>query len=225
MLHIVIATGNRHKAGGLARLLRVPGIRWRSLAEFPGLPPVRETGRSFEANARKKALQTARATGRLALADDSGLEVAALGWGPGVRSARFAGLHGDDAANNRKLLRSLDGVPWARRRARYRCVLALAGPGGMIAMTRGVWTGRIAREPRGKNGFGYDPLFVVPGLGRTVGELPAAAKARLSHRAKAARRLRPVLKKCQTLFKAGKVSDTFSGRRRAGSGSARRRRG
>lgn len=195
MLHIVIATGNRHKARELARLLRVPGIRWHSLAEFPGLPPVRETGRSFEANAKNKALQTARATGLLALADDSGLEVAALKWGPGVRSARFAGRHGSDAANNRTLLQAIEQVPWAQRRARYRCVLALAGPTGLIALTRGIWTGRIARQPRGRNGFGYDPLFVVPRLGRTVAQLPAAVKQRLSHRAQAARRLRPVLRR------------------------------
>jgi len=195
MLDIVIATQNRKKFRELRALLAVPGIRWRSLAASPGRLAVRETGRSFEANAVKKAGAAASATGHLAVADDSGLEVEALRWAPGVRSARFAGRHGDDRGNNRKLLRLLDGLPPGKRRARYRSVLALAGPSGVIAVTRGTWTGRIAERPRGRSGFGYDPLFVVPRFGKTVGELPAATKQRLSHRALAARRLRAVLRR------------------------------
>lgn len=190
-----MATRNRHKFRELTALLRVPGVRWRSLAAHPDVPAVRETGRTFEANATKKALAVARATGRLAVADDSGLEVEALRWGPGVRSARFAGSHGDDRANNRKLLRLLDGLPPARRRARYRCVLALASPSGVVAVARGAWTGRIADHPRGRGGFGYDPVFLVPALGKTVGELSPAVKQRLSHRARAARRLVPSLRR------------------------------
>lgn len=211
MLDLVIATGNRHKFRELARLLRTPGIRVHSLAKFPHLRPVKETGRTFEENAAKKARAVARATKHLALADDSGLEVEALGWGPGVRSARFAGRHGDDRANNDKLLRCLAGVPPSRRRARYRCVLALAGPSGIIALARGVWRGRIAARPRGRQGFGYDPLFVVPRVHRTVGELSAAVKARLSHRADAARRMAPVLRRLVLI-----------GPRRAGSGTGPR---
>ena len=195
MLDIVIATRNRHKFRELTALLAVPGIRWRSLAAHPGAPVVRETGRSFEANAVKKARAVARATGRLAVADDSGLEVETLHWGPGVRSARFAGSHGDDRANNRKLLRLLAGLPPHRRRARYRCVLALASPSGVLAVARGTWTGRITEEPRGRGGFGYDPLFLVPALGRTVGQLAPAVKQRLSHRSRAARRLLPALRR------------------------------
>jgi XTP/dITP diphosphohydrolase len=182
MLEIVLATGNRHKVRELAGLLRVRGIRWRSLADYPSMRPARETGATFEANAIKKALAVARGTGRLALADDSGLEVEALGWGPGIRSARYAGRH--------KLLRALRGLPPARRRARYRCVLVLAAPGRVIAKARGDWTGRIAEIPKGSRGFGYDPLFVVPGSGKTVGQLSASVKRRLSHRAKAAAKLR-----------------------------------
>ena len=190
MPEIVIATRNRHKAKELQQLLAARGIRWRTLADYPRLRPVRENGRSFEANAVKKAVAVAKATGRFALADDSGLEVEALRWGPGVRSARFAGTHGNDEANNRKLLRLLRDVPMSRRRARYRCALALASADGLLAVTHGTWTGRIAEQPRGRGGFGYDPLFLVPRVGKTVGELPASVKRRLSHRAQAARRMR-----------------------------------
>ncbi len=195
MLSIVIATSNRHKIRELKTLLAMSGIRWHSLREFPDAPAVRETGRTFEANAILKARAAARATGHIALADDSGLEVDALGGAPGVRSARFAGRHGDDRANNDALLRRLDGLRPARRGARYRCVLALAKPSGVIAVTRGAWRGRIAMGPRGRGGFGYDPVFFIPRLGKTVGQLPLSVKQRLSHRAKAARRMRAVLRR------------------------------
>jgi XTP/dITP diphosphohydrolase len=195
MLRLVIATRNRGKFRELAGLCRLRGIRWYSLAEFPHAPPVREDGRTFEANARKKARAAARVTGMLALAEDSGLEVEALRWGPGVRSARFAGRHGDDRANNARLLRRLRGLPLTRRRARYRCVLALASPSRVLAVTRGRWAGWIAERPRGHRGFGYDPVFLVPGAGKTVAELPASVKRRLSHRAAAARAMRPVLRR------------------------------
>ena len=193
MLGIVIASGNAHKVRELKRLLAVPGIRFHSLKDFPGIRAVRETGKTFTANAELKARAVAKATGRLALADDSGLEVEALGWAPGVRSARFSGAHGNDEANNRKLLRLLRHLSASRRRARYRCALALASADGVMAVAHGTWTGRIAEQPRGRGGFGYDPLFLVPRFGKTVGELPASVKQRLSHRAAAARRLRPRL--------------------------------
>ncbi len=195
MLEIVIASGNAHKVRELKRLIAVPGIRFRSLTEFPRMPALRETGRTFRANAELKARAVAKATGHLALADDSGLEVEALGWGPGIRSARFAGRHGDDRANNAKLLRLLRGLPPSGRKARYRCALVLAAPSGIVAAAHGDWLGRIALEPRGRGGFGYDPVFVVPRLAKTVGQLPAGLKARLSHRAAAARRIRPVLQR------------------------------
>ena len=195
MLEIVIASGNPHKVRELTRLIAVPGVKFRSLAEFPGVPAVRETGRTFKANAALKARAVARATGRLALADDSGLEVEALGWKPGLRSARFSGPHGDDRANNAKLLRLLNGLPASGRSARYRCALVLAAPSGIVAAAHGMWRGRIAFEPRGRGGFGYDPLFVVPRLGKTVGQISAALKSRLSHRAAAARRMRPALER------------------------------
>lgn len=193
MREIVLATGNRHKVRELTRLLRVAGVRWRSPSEFPQLRRIRETGRTFEANAAKKALEVARATGRWALADDSGIEVKALRWAPGVRSARFAGRHGKDAANNAKLLRMLHGLPATQRRARYRCVLALADPRRVLALTRGTWWGRIATAPAGQGGFGYDPIFLLPAYEKTVAQLPASLKERLSHRAQAALRMQGAL--------------------------------
>jgi len=195
MLSIVIATRNHHKFRELRQLLRVPGIRWRSLRDVPRAGEVKETGRTYAANARKKALAVARATGCLALADDSGLEVDALGGAPGVRSARFAGGHGGDQANNRKLLRLLGRRPISQRRARYRCVLVLARPGRVIRIVEGDWKGWIAFRPAGSRGFGYDPIFMVPRFGKTVGQLPSRVKQRWSHRAAAARKLRPVLRR------------------------------
>ena len=193
MLDIVIATRNRHKFRELKALLCLPGIRWHALDEFPRVAVVNETGRTFDANARRKALDVARATGCLALADDSGLEVEALRGAPGVRSARFAGGHGDDQTNNQKLLRLLGQRPMSQRRARYRCSLALASPTRIIRVVQGQWEGRIAFRPAGLRGFGYDPVFLVPRFGKTVGELPSRVKQRLSHRAVAARRMRVVL--------------------------------
>jgi len=190
MLEIVIATRNRHKFRELRQLLAMRGVRWRALTEFPRVPTPKETGSTFDANAVAKARGVAQRTRCVALADDSGLEVTALHGVPGVRSARFSGAHGDDAANNRKLLRMLEGIPDSRRGARYRCTLALAAPDRVLAVARGTWRGRIAQRAAGRSGFGYDPLFVVPRLRKTVGQLPARTKARLSHRAQAARRLK-----------------------------------
>jgi len=195
MIHIVIATRNHHKFAELRELLPKRGIRWHSLAEFPNAPSVRENGRSFEANAIKKARAVAKATGWLAVADDSGLEVDALGGDPGIRSARYAGRHVDDAANNRKLLRMLKEVPPSRRRARYCCVLAVADSRRVLAAVEGRWAGRIAEAPAGRAGFGYDPIFWLPKLNKTVAQLPRRRKQRLSHRAAAARRLWPALQR------------------------------
>ena len=165
---------------------------------------VDETGSTFEANARLKARFAARATGLPALADDSGLEVDALGGGPGVRTRRYAGEQATDQENNAKLLAALEGLPPDRRGARYVCVLALAlpgdaGPRGGLAVTavRGTCRGRIATAPRGTGGFGYDPIFEPlaesPG-GRTLGEWSAEEKNAISHRAMAARRMSPILR-------------------------------
>jgi len=198
MLEIVIATRNPHKVRELAGLLRVRGIRWRSLAEFPRAHPAREDGRSFEVNAIKKAQAAARATGLPALADDSGVEIDALGGLPGVRSARFAGAHGDDAANIRAVLRAMRQVPTGMRGARYRCALALCDARRVLALTRGSWRVQVAKRPAGRGGFGYDPIMLVPRLKKTVGQMAAAPKQRLSHRAMASRRMQPRLRRLIT---------------------------
>ncbi len=184
MPKLVLASKNKGKLRELQELLRGTGWETVSLAMFPAMPPVVEDGATFAENAVKKAQATSAFTGEWALADDSGLEVDALNGAPGVYSARFAGEHGDDAANNRRLLRELAGVPFAERTARFRCVMALASPMGRVWTTEGTCEGRIGFEPRGENGFGYDPLFVLAS-GQTMAELPETEKNRISHRARA----------------------------------------
>lgn len=193
MIDIVMATRNPKKFQELKALLTVPGIRWHSVASGARVPVVPEKGRTFAANAITKARAVARATRCVALADDSGLEVEALQGAPGVRSARFAGRHGNDHANNATLLARLNGLPLGKRRARFRCVLALASPARLLATTEGTFIGRIATTPKGRRGFGYDPIFFVPRFCKTVAQLPTTLKHRISHRAKAAQRMRPIL--------------------------------
>ncbi len=190
---IVLATRNPKKLRELRRLLRDLDIHWLSLRDFPDAPAVREDGHTFATNARKKAVTATRATGLIAVADDSGLEVDALGGAPGVRSARYAGAQANDAANNRKLLRALRQVPSHRRGAQFRCVIAVATPAGRVVTVEGRVRGRMAARVRGRSGFGYDPLFLMPRYGRTFAELGPRLKDRLSHRAQAARRARPVI--------------------------------
>ena len=195
---LVLASGNRGKAAELAALLAPLGWQLVAQAEL-GVAEIEETGETFEANALLKARHAAAATGLPALADDSGLEVDALGGAPGVRSAGYAD-GGSDAANLAKLLRELDAVPESGRGARFRCVLAFVvgatDPTPLIA--RGSWEGRIGREPRGSNGFGYDPVFVVPdpagGGERTAAELAPALKNERSHRGQALRELLRLLR-------------------------------
>jgi len=196
MLHILLATRNAGKLRELRELLTAasaPGVVWRGLHEFPTVPDAPETGQTLAENARAKALYYATATGLLTLADDSGLEVDALGGAPGVYSARYAGTPRDDAANNRKLVAALAGVPLEQRTARFRCAMALAEPGRVLLESSGAVEGLIIDEPRGHNGFGYDPHFLLPDLKKTVAELPAEQKNALSHRGRAARALLPQL--------------------------------
>jgi XTP/dITP diphosphohydrolase len=163
---------------------------------------VQETGATFEENARIKAEAYCLASGLATLADDSGLEVDALGGAPGVFSARYAG--GTDVDRYRKLLAALAGVPAGRRTARFRCVIALAEPGGIIVTTGGAVEGMVGFGPRGEGGFGYDPVFLMPALGLTMAELPATLKDRVSHRAHAALRIRPALRR---LMETGSLAD------------------
>jgi XTP/dITP diphosphohydrolase len=196
VMTLVVATGNPGKLGEIRALLTGLPVEVRSAADALGGPiNVAETGETFEQNAVEKARAVAEATHMLTLADDSGLEVDALGGRPGVRSARFAGEGATDADNNAMLLDLLQDVEDGLRTARFRCTVALCDPWdiGNDTVVEGRCEGAIARSPSGAGGFGYDPLFVVTGVGRTMAELEIAEKNTLSHRAKALTALRPKL--------------------------------
>lgn len=182
-MKILIASRNAHKIQEIREIFDLPGVEWVSTAAFPDLHDVVEDGTTFEANAIKKAVELARATGLWALADDSGLEVAALGNAPGVYSARYAGEPCNHARNNAKLLRELSGK--ADRSARFRCVAALSDPSGRVETVSGACPGRILDRLRGEQGFGYDPLFVPDGFDQTFAEMGSEQKNRLSHRGRA----------------------------------------
>lgn len=185
MKELVVATANRGKLRELELLLDGVVERLFSPADFPVFPEVVEDGETFAENAVKKARSAALATGKPVIADDSGLVVGVLGGRPGVRSARFAGEGASDAENNAKLLRELAGVAGARRAAAFCCVIALCFPGGECLTFEGRLEGVILDEPRGRGGFGYDPLFLVPEYGLTLAELPLEIKNNISHRGKA----------------------------------------
>ena len=161
-----------------------------TLKDFPHVPEAIEDGHTLEENAAKKAVTCAISSGLWSLADDTGLEVEVLQGAPGVYSARYAGPRGNYKANNRKLLEELRGLPSNERRAVFRCVMALASPEGQVTLEEGRLDGFIAEKPRGKNGFGYDPLFIVESRGKTLAELSPEEKNDLSHRANALRRMR-----------------------------------
>lgn len=197
---LVIASSNRAKIIEFKELLRGLPFQVVGVSDvLPAPPAVAETEETFQGNAVKKAITVAEATMMLTLADDSGLEVDALGGRPGVRSARFAHERATDAENNAALLAALAEVESDQRHGRFRCVLAVvdpfAKPGSPPILTEGTCDGMIATGPRGGAGFGYDPLFIVPGAGKTMAELSDAEKNTISHRAVAVRALRPVLTK------------------------------
>lgn len=192
---LVLATRNPDKGRELAALLEDLGIRIRTLAEFPGAPEVVEDGETCEANAVKKAVTIARATGLPTVADDTGLMVEALGGRPGVHAARYAGPFATYEENCRKLLREMAGVPRERRGARFVTVAAFADPGGKVEVVQGVLDGAIAEAPAGTQGFGYDPVFVVPELGKTLAQLRPEEKNRISHRARAFIKIKELLAK------------------------------
>ncbi|HSZ80752.1 MAG TPA: RdgB/HAM1 family non-canonical purine NTP pyrophosphatase [Polyangia bacterium] len=191
-MRVVFATRNRGKLRELVPLFEelALGLELVTIDEVAPDTELREDAMTFEENALAKARQAAAATGLPALADDSGLEVDALGGAPGVHSARYAGVGATDAANNAKLLEALREVPPERRTARYRCVAAFVDPTRALELTRaGACEGALLAAPRGAGGFGYDPLFVVPGRGVTMAEIALDEKNRLSHRAAAFRAL------------------------------------
>jgi XTP/dITP diphosphohydrolase len=194
---VVLGSRNAKKIGEMHELLSPHGIEIVGVSVFPHVPEVVEDGDSFAANAEKKAREVAQVLGHWVIAEDSGLCVDALRGAPGIYSARYAGVQGDDAANNDKLLRELDAVPTEKRTAFYVCSAALADPTGVIrARSEGRCHGRILREFHGQNGFGYDPLFLVPEYHQTFGELDPAVKRHISHRAKAFERLIPQVVQC-----------------------------
>ncbi len=204
-MKLVIATRNKHKLEEIRDIFHIPGLDVVSAFDFPHVPDVVEDGETFEANAVKKAVSLARATGLWSLADDSGLEVDALGGAPGVYSARYAGEPASYPANNRKLLKELalhqtadKAAPCsstrqrvrytaggAGREARFRCVIALSSPGGEARTVEGRCEGVIAYEERGQKGFGYDPLFVPEGYTTTFAEMDGESKNAISHRGRA----------------------------------------
>jgi XTP/dITP diphosphohydrolase len=192
---LVLATANPHKLIELTRILAAAhvDVDLTGLADFPGAPDVRETGATFAENALLKAHAIAKFTGLPAVADDSGLCVDALNEMPGVLSARWSGRHGDDEANLRLVLAQLADVPAERRGAHFVCAAALVQPGGREDVSEGVVDGHLIREPRGQNGFGYDPIFVPDGYAMTTAEMDPDAKDAISHRGKALRGLAPVI--------------------------------
>jgi XTP/dITP diphosphohydrolase len=187
---ILLATGNAGKIREIVEILRDLPVTIRQLSDFPNLPEAIESGATFCENAELKARHYARLTGLVTLAEDSGIEVDALGGAPGVYSARFAGGHGDDAANNAKVIELLRGMPPEKRTGRFRCVSVLATAEAVIAIAEGTIEGRILDKLRGSGGFGYDPLFYVPELGCTTAEISREEKNRISHRGKALRAMK-----------------------------------
>lgn len=193
MMHqLLLATRNAHKTREFAEILG-GGFKIRDLTEVADLPALAETGLTFEANAILKAVETSRHFQELVIADDSGLEVDVLQGAPGVRSARYAGEHATDAANVAKLLVELAQHGPALHSARFRCALALARGGKVLKTFDGIVHGTIVEAPRGRAGFGYDPVFQPLGFEQTFGELSAAEKNRISHRASAIQALRQAL--------------------------------
>ena len=192
---LVLATRNPDKGRELAALLGDLGISIRTLAEFPAAPEVVEDGETCEANAIKKAVTVARVTGVPAVADDTGLMVEALGGRPGVHAARYAGEGATYEDNCKKLLHELAGVPRERRGARFVTVAAVADPKGKVEVVQGVLDGLITETPVGSKGFGYDPVFFVPELGKTLAQLTPEEKNRISHHALAFAKVRELLQK------------------------------
>lgn len=190
---ILIGTTNPDKLKEVREILRDLPVKLISPDRSAPLPDVIEDGQTFGENAVKKAVEWAKATGYWTMADDSGLEVDALGGEPGVRSARYAGEDASYEDNNLKLLKALEGVPAGRRTARFRCAVALARPEGFLLVVEGECDGLVTEEPRGRHGFGYDPVFYVPEYAKTFAELGPEIKNRISHRTRALRKFREKL--------------------------------
>lgn len=200
-MELVLATRNQGKLKEIRDCLADLPLTLLSLEDFPDVPAVVEDGATFEANALKKARQTAQYLDRAVLADDSGLEVRILNNRPGVFSARYAGEGASDAANNAKLLAELQDIPPGQRQARFVCAIAVVTPTGQEWVVRGICEGEIVSRSRGTRGFGYDPLFRIPQLDKTFGEIDRATKALWSHRGKALMQLHRELEKKINMFR------------------------
>jgi XTP/dITP diphosphohydrolase len=195
MPKLLLATSNPGKIKEYRFLLDGLGCQIVTLAEQGIAKVVTESGNTYEQNARLKAITYAKLSQLTTLADDSGLEVDALNGEPGVKSARFAGEAATDAEKVSSLLAKLNGVPWERRTAHFKCVIAISTPGGKSELCYGECHGMIAFEAKGENGFGYDPIFYLPEIGKTMAELPLEMKNQISHRARASQKARQVLQR------------------------------
>ena len=194
MKELIVASRNKGKVAEIMELLAGLPLKVSSLLDHPHIPDVIEDGATYQANALKKARAIALATGKMAMADDSGIEVKALGNAPGIYSARFAGKGASESARNRTLFKLLSGVPMPKRQARYICVVAFVDEKGRtIGVVQGTCSGYVTTQERGKNGFGFDPLFLLKRYNKTFGELPAALKAKISHRARALKKFKKLL--------------------------------
>jgi XTP/dITP diphosphohydrolase len=192
---LIVASRNKGKVREIKELLANLPFKVTSLLEYPQIPEIIEDGKTYRANALKKAREVARATGKMAMADDSGIEVRALGGAPGIYSSRFAGQGASEKARNKKLFAMLKGVPMPKRQARYRCVIALVDAKGReLGVVQGTCSGYVTTRDIGKNGFGFDPLFFLKRYNKTFGQLPPSLKAKISHRARALKKFRLLLR-------------------------------
>jgi len=190
---IVIATRNPGKFREITAILKSPLIKFLSLLDFPKIPEIIEDGATFAENAQKKAMIISELTGRFALADDSGICVEALQGKPGIFSSRFAGENATDEERCQKLLKQMEGIPLTKRKAAFVCAIAIASPQGKVQAVEGKCSGLISLSPRGTHGFGFDPIFLLPKLGKTMAELTPEEKNKISHRARALRKIKKIL--------------------------------
>lgn len=196
MKELIVASRNKGKVREIKELLVDLPFKVTSLFDYPQIPEIIEDGKTYRANALKKAREVALATGKMAMSDDSGIEVKALGNAPGIYSARFAGEGASEKARNKKLFKMLKGVPMHKRQARYRCVIALVNAKGReLGVVQGTCSGYVTTRDIGNNGFGFDPLFLLKRYNKTFGQLPPELKAKISHRARALKKFRLLIVK------------------------------
>ena len=192
---MIIATRNKGKISEIREALNGLGLRIYALSDFPNVPNIEEDGKNFTENALKKARFYSKYFEMMTVADDSGLEVDSLKGLPGIYSARYAGEGASSQANNQKLLREMQGVPISKRGARFKCIIAMESPDGKEAIIEGSCKRSIGFREKGRRGFGYDPLFILPTYGKTMAQLSLEEKNKISHRGKALRKIRKIIKK------------------------------